>query len=66
MAQMRGFERVLVGYPQDVQHALARIQSPAAYFSSCSLEVFKRHEKFGKFGESPMPGILVLTEIRRP
>mmetsp|Transcript_35067 Transcript_35067/g.54791 ORF Transcript_35067/g.54791 Transcript_35067/m.54791 type:complete len:399 (-) Transcript_35067:365-1561(-) len=50
MAQMAGFDRVLVGYPQDVQMALARIQSPAAYFSSCSLEVFKRHEKFGKFG----------------
>eukprot|EP00961_Rhodomonas_salina_P164289 2213063-Rhodomonas_salina.1 len=51
MAQMAGFDRVLLGFPSDVRMALARIQSPAAYFSSCSLDVFKRHEKFGTLGD---------------
>ena len=51
MAQMAGFDRVLLGFPSDVRMALARIQSPAAYFSSCSLEVFKRHDKFGNLGK---------------
>eukprot|EP00960_Hanusia_phi_P055129 762881-Hanusia_phi.AAC.4 len=50
MAQMVGFDRVLMKFPSDVRIALARIQSPAAYFSSCSLDVFRRHEKFGDFG----------------
>ncbi|EKX53576.1 hypothetical protein GUITHDRAFT_150222, partial [Guillardia theta CCMP2712] len=50
MAQMVGFDKVLMKFPSDVRIALARIQSPAAYFSSCSLDVFRRHQKFGDFG----------------
>ncbi|EKX38741.1 hypothetical protein GUITHDRAFT_143945 [Guillardia theta CCMP2712] len=50
MAQMPGYDRVLLGFPPDVRVGLSRVSSPAAFFSSCNLEVFRRHEKFGAFG----------------
>jgi hypothetical protein len=52
MAQMAGFDRVVINYPDDVRAALERIPSPAAFFSSCNLDVFKRHAKFGTLGGS--------------
>lgn len=52
MAQMSGFDRVVMHYPDDVRAALERIPSPAAFFSSCNLDVFKRHAKFGTLGGS--------------
>uniref|UniRef100_A0A7S0F0R5 Uncharacterized protein n=1 Tax=Hanusia phi TaxID=3032 RepID=A0A7S0F0R5_9CRYP len=50
MASMTRFEEVVLDFPFDVRAALARIQSPAAFFSTCSLDIFKRHMKFGKLG----------------
>lgn len=54
MNHMAGFDRVIHNYPDDVRTAIstARVQSPAAFFSSCHLDVFKRHTKFGNLGGS--------------
>ena len=54
MASMTRFEEVVLDFPFDVRAALARIQSPAAFFSTCSLDIFKRHMKFGKLGNTTM------------
>lgn len=40
------------GFSQTVQAALEKTQSPASFFSSCSLQVFRRHSKFGRLGNS--------------
>mmetsp|Transcript_56811 Transcript_56811/g.116330 ORF Transcript_56811/g.116330 Transcript_56811/m.116330 type:complete len:690 (+) Transcript_56811:284-2353(+) len=50
MAQMPGFLRVLRTFPPEVGTDICVSQSPTAYFSSCRLELFKRHHVFGAFG----------------
>mmetsp|Transcript_58861 Transcript_58861/g.120436 ORF Transcript_58861/g.120436 Transcript_58861/m.120436 type:complete len:422 (-) Transcript_58861:148-1413(-) len=47
MAHMPGYTRVVAGFSSDVRIVLSKIQRPAAFFSSCSLLVFKQHAKFG-------------------
>jgi len=50
MAQMPGFLRVLRAFPIEVGTDICVSQSPTAYFSSCRLELFRRHTTFGALG----------------
>ena len=53
MAQMPGFFPVLRAFPPEVATDICLSQSPTAYFSSCRLDLFRRHSVFGTLGLCP-------------
>ena len=47
MTQLACYDTLLEGFSRDVQETVAGRKSSAAFFASCSLEVFKNHADFG-------------------
>ena len=47
MTQLACYDTFLEGFSRDVQETVAGRKSSAAFFASCSLEVFKNHVDFG-------------------